>query len=74
MFNFEGKVGGLVAVDFDATWYEAQLNQNTRTIIIACALSLAVGIVLVLYLTRQYSRRIGQINSNLAICRPTCTS
>ena len=66
VFNSEGKVGGLVAVDFDAMWYEAQLNQNTRTIILACALSLAVGIVLVLYLTRQYSRRIGQINSNLS--------
>ncbi|MBR6220449.1 MAG: response regulator [Clostridia bacterium] len=65
VFDSQGKVGGMVAVDFEAAWYESQLNQNTRTIIVACALSLAVGIVLALFMTRHFGMRIEQINGNL---------
>ena len=65
VFDSQGKVGGMVAVDFEAAWYESQLNQNTRTIIVASALSLAVGIALALFMTRHFGMRIEQINGNL---------
>ena len=65
VFDSQGKVGGMVAVDFETAWYESQLNQNTRTIIVACALSLAVGIALALFMTRHFGMRIEQINGNL---------
>ncbi|MBR2697689.1 MAG: response regulator [Clostridia bacterium] len=65
VFDSQGKVGGIVAVDFDAGWYESQLNRNTRTIVIACVLSLGVGIALVLIMSRQFGRRVEQINGNL---------
>ncbi len=65
VFNSRGEVAGVVTVDFEAAWYERQLNQNARTIILACALFIAVGIFIVLFLTRQYSRRIEIINGNL---------
>ncbi|MBR0369067.1 MAG: response regulator [Clostridia bacterium] len=65
VFDSQGKVGGIVAVDFDAGWYESQLNKNTRTIVIACVLSLGLGIALVLFMTRQFGRRVEQINGNL---------
>ena len=65
VFNSEGKVTGVVTVDFEAKWYERQLNQNARTIILGCALFLIVGIGIVLFLTRQYGNLIEQINTNL---------
>ncbi len=65
VLDSQGKVGGIVAVDFDAGWYESQLNKNTRTIVIACVLSLGLGIALVLIMSRQFGRRIEQINGNL---------
>ncbi len=65
VFDSQGKVGGIVAVDFDAGWYESQLNRNTRTIVIACVLSLGLGIALVLIMSRQFGRRVEQINGNL---------
>ena len=65
VFDSQGKVGGIVAVDFDAGWYESQLNKNTRTIVIACVLSLGLGIALVLIMSRQFGRRVEQINGNL---------
>ena len=65
VLDLGGRVAGVVAVDFEASWYEGQLNQNARTIIIACLLSLIIGIALVLFLTRQFGLRIEQINANL---------
>ena len=65
VFNSRGGVAGIVAVDFEAEWYERQLNQNAQTIIIACALFMSVGIAIVLFLTRQFSNRVEIINRNL---------
>ena len=66
VYTSEGKVGGVVAVDFEASWYMSHLNQNTLTTIIACVLSLSVSIGLTLFMTRQFSSRIEQINANLS--------
>ena len=65
VFNSAGGVAGVVAVDFDAVWYEKQLNQNTAIIVIACAIFLCAAIVAVLFLTRQFGRRVEQINLTL---------
>ena len=66
VFTRDGRVGGIVAVDFEAAWYEYELNQNTRTIVIACVLFMGIAIGLALYMTRRYSERIDQINANLS--------
>jgi Signal transduction histidine kinase regulating citrate/malate metabolism len=65
VFNSDGKVAAVVTADFGASWYEAQLNQNARTIVIACALFVGIGIAIILFLTRQYSRRMEAIEKNL---------
>ncbi len=38
MFDSSGKVAGGVTVDFDASLYEGQLNQNAKTIVLPCTL------------------------------------
>ena len=65
VFNSKGHVAAVVAVDFEVAWYENQLNQNVVTIVTACALFIASGIGIVLFLTRQYSHRMELINANL---------
>ena len=65
VFNSDGKVAAVVATDFEAEWYEKQLNQNATTIIIACVLFLSIGVGLSLVLSRQYSNRMMMINNNL---------
>ena len=65
VFDSKGKVAAVVVVDFKADWYQRQLNQNARTIVIACLLFLAIGSSLVILLTGQYGRIIGEINTNL---------
>ena len=66
VYTSDGRVGGVIAVDFQASWYMSHLNQNTLTTIVACVMSLIVSIGLTLFMTRQYSVRIEQINANLS--------
>ena len=65
VFDSNGKVAAVVTADFGAAWYEAQINQNARTIIAACILYVGFGIAVILYLSRQYSRRMETIEKNL---------
>ena len=66
VFDSSGEVAGVVAADFVAEWYESQLNRNAQTIVIACILFLGIGIAITLVLTRQFSRRLEEINENLS--------
>ena len=65
VFDSSGKVAAVVVVDFEAAWYEAQLNQNAKTIAIGCMLFLVIGVGLALLLARQFGVRMSQINRDL---------
>ena len=65
VFNSKGEVAAVVTADFGASWYDAQLNQNARTIILACILFIGIGIAITLFLTRQYSQRMELMAKNL---------
>ncbi len=65
VFNSAGKVAGIVAVDFDAEWYEGKLNQNVLTIVISCLVFLAAALFIVMLLTRQFDQQMAAINGNL---------
>lgn len=66
VFTADGRVGGIVAVDFSAAWYEQQVSHLIRTTVIMSLLSLAVGVLIVTLITfrtrRRYRRLYGQIN------------
>ena len=66
VFNSAGKVAGIVAVDFDAAWYERQINQSRILVVIVCFLFLAVAIALTLYLTGMYERQINNTRNNVS--------
>ena len=65
VFDSEGKVAGVVAAEFNAEWYEKQINLNALTIIIACALFLSVGIGASVFLIRRYDRHLAEIKDDL---------
>ena len=65
VFNSSGEVAAIVTADFDAEWYDEQINQNQRTVLIGCLLFLIVGIVATFFLTSQYSREMQTIKADL---------
>ena len=65
VFNSSGKVAGIIATDFEVEWYENQLNRNTKTVFLACILFLAIGIVVVVLLTGQYSKELQSVGKSV---------
>ena len=65
VFNASGEVAGIVAADFNAEWYEAKLNQNTRTIILVSIISLAACLGIGIFLTKEYERQLDSVQVSL---------
>ena len=65
VFTSAGEVAAIVTVDFEAEWYTKQLNQNVQIVVTACLLTLAVGIFLLVVLSKRYSKVIEDIDNSL---------
>jgi len=65
VFNSEGGVAGIVAVDFGAEWFDRQLARQTTTIAVGCALSLAVGVAVVLLITGRLRARLRTLDQDM---------
>ena len=67
VFTSSGDVGGIVAVDFSADWRDQQVSRLIATVIYVSALSLLVGVLIVMMITRQNRKRYralyGQLNA-----------
>ena len=65
VFDSDGNIAGIVTADFNALWYENQIDRNQRTILFGCFLFLAIGILITVILTGQYGREMAEIKGNL---------
>ncbi len=66
VFNSAGKVAGIVAVDFAAAWYEAQLARQTGAIIVGSLISTVVGFALIFAATGGMRREMKAITADIA--------
>ena len=57
IYSSDGRIVGIVGVDFEAEWYEDQISRHLTTIVIVCGLSTAAGIVIALAITSRIRRR-----------------
>ena len=65
VFDSAGKVAGIIAVDFSAEWYDAQLrNLSLTTFIVALIFLLAGGVIVMTIVTRS-ERKIETIHGQL---------
>lgn len=65
VFDSNGKVAGIVAVDFSATWYDEQIAIQEKTIIICMLVSLLIYVILVVAVTRRLRRRVHDVTYEL---------
>ena len=65
VFDSQGKVAGIIAVDFSAEWYDQQLATLTRTTIFVAFLSLLVGGGIVTTIIAKSKKRLGLIHGQL---------
>ena len=64
-FDSNGEVSGIVAVDFAADWYEAQIRNIIATILFSSILSLVVGTLIVVLVAYRMRRRVRVLNAEL---------
>ena len=62
VFNSKGGVGGIIAVDVDATWYEKKLRGHIATTLIICLISLLAGGIIVFLIFTKIQKRLAYIN------------
>ena len=66
VFDSEGKVAGIVAVDFDADWYRNQLRSLVLTTVSVSVTSLVLGVLLMVVISIRSRRKFkivhGQLN------------
>ena len=65
VFDSDGEVAGVIAVDFDANWFNEQLAVLSRTTIIVAVLSLLVGGAIVTAIVTRSQRRIKTLHGQL---------
>lgn len=65
VFTSDGRVGGIVAVDFSAEWFDRQVSQLVRTVVAVGVLSLVVGVLVVAGLARRNARRYRTVYTQL---------
>ena len=65
VFNSRGQVAGIVAVDFNADWYDAQTHGLLRTFLVVAALALVLGGALVAAATGHLRSRVRQLYDRL---------
>lgn len=62
VFDSSGKVAGVVGVDFDTEWYDAQIRQYTVSIAAITAASVFLAGAVVVYITRGVRSKFESIN------------
>ncbi len=65
VFDSKGNVGGIVAVDFSADWYEEKMKVYFRTILMISSVSLFAGILVVLVVAYRFRKRFSMVYDEL---------
>ena len=65
VFDSKGNVGGIIAVDINADWYESQLWQHLYTTLIISAISLIAGGTIVFLLMDRLRKRLNCLNQEM---------
>ena len=65
VFDSKGNVGGIIAVDVEAEWFEKRTREHIFTTLIICIAAIAFGGIIVFLITGKINKRIGFLNSEM---------
>ena len=57
VFDSDHEVAGIVAVDFSADWYDRQVSNQIRTMMLITVMSIIFGVIIVLLLASHFRKR-----------------
>ena len=65
VFDSEGRVAGIVGIDFDADWYQREIRKNTMYITIFTVASVLLGGLVVFLITHRVRKRFVELTDEL---------
>lgn len=66
VFDSKGEVAGIVAVDFDADWFDAQIAKQSFAIAINCIVVIIISVALIIIFTSRTRKQMKAIQEDLA--------
>ena len=66
VFDSSGNVAGVVGVDFDATWFDEQVERHTLSIATITSISVLLGVVVVSLINNRVRKRFNELNEGLS--------
>lgn len=67
VFDSEGKVAGIIGIDFSREWYDGQLKEQTRNQVVSCLIIVAVVLVMSVILISMLLKSIMNPLKNMAL-------
>ena len=65
VFDSEGNVASIVAVDFSKEWYDNQIFSLTLTTVVVIAMSLVVGVAVVAVFAHKYRKSVNVVSEQI---------
>ncbi|MBQ6492713.1 MAG: diguanylate cyclase [Erysipelotrichaceae bacterium] len=65
VFDSRGNIAGIIGIDFNAEWFQQQIDKYSFSIAVIAALSVAIGILVVYYITYNVRKKMNDLNTNL---------
>lgn len=67
VYDSEGKIAGVIGVDFSTEWYDRQIREHMVSFIVVLIMSVLVGGFVVVYFTGKLRKRIRDLNGELSM-------
>ncbi|MCR5686392.1 MAG: hypothetical protein K6G81_13425 [Lachnospiraceae bacterium] len=65
VYNSNGKVIGVIAADFSASWYDKQIGRQVRAVILLTIVTLLISAALILFLINRINKGFKTLNDKL---------
>ena len=65
VFDSDGKVAGIVAVDFSADWYDDQIRELVIITIIVIVVAFAISVAIIIFIATKYRKRFLSISKDM---------
>ena len=67
VFDSKEQIAGIIGIDFNAEWYQQQIDKYTFSIVVIDVLSVIIGILVVYYITYNVRKKMNDLSTNLGV-------
>ena len=67
VFDSKENIAGIIGIDFDAEWYQQQIDKYTVSIVAIDIISVIIGIAVVYYITYNVRKKMNDLNASVAV-------